>query len=155
MIADRLAHSFKPRFCEITESLLNLFFGVHHERTAENHRLAERRPAEQKQPARSLTRTEAKLRDALLVGPREPDKLTKRDGDGVYANIHRALDNEDKPVVRAWERKFDSGFGVKSNFEHEDRDVIQRLCGELIELDQPPSSDPGEILVQHDAKGRG
>jgi len=23
------------------------------------------------------------------------------------------------------------------------------------EVDQPPSSDPGEILVQHDAKGRG
>ncbi len=26
---------------------------------------------------------------------------------------------------------------------------------ELVEIDQPPSSDPGEILVQHDAKGRG
>jgi len=60
MIADRFARSFKPRFREITESLLNLFFGVHHKWTAENYRLAERRPAEQKQPARSLARTEAK-----------------------------------------------------------------------------------------------
>jgi hypothetical protein len=25
----------------------------------------------------------------------------------------------------------------------------------LTTADQPPSSDPGEILVQHDAKGRG
>jgi hypothetical protein len=48
MIASRFAHSFKPRFLKITESLLNSFFGVHHEWTAENYRLAQRRPAEQK-----------------------------------------------------------------------------------------------------------
>jgi hypothetical protein len=34
-------------------------------------------------------------------------------------------------------------------------EVSDEFDGSDLEYDQPPSSDPGEILVQHDAKGRG